>query len=220
MDATVHLTKVRVMSDPLPHILRVDAEENRELLLEAARSLFSERGLDVPMREVARHAGVGPATLYRRFPTKQDLVVAAFDDELRECGSIVAEACADPDPWKGICAFLLRIGELNARNQGFTDAFMSTFPDAIDFTAHRAGILRSLADLCRRARDAGALRSDVVLDDLVLVLMAGRGLSGATLDARLAAARRFSSLAIEAFRRGGASDQLPPPARVVASMLT
>src|SRR3978361_2153543 len=149
------------MSDRLPHILRIDAEENRELLLSAARSLFSERGLDVPMREVARHAGVGPATLYRRFPTKQDLIIAAFEDELRECGSIVAAACADPDPWKGLCAFLLRIGELNARNQGFTDAFMSSFPEAIDFTSHRAGMLASLSELCRRAQEAGALRADV-----------------------------------------------------------
>lgn len=207
------------MPDRLPHILRADAEENRELVLKAARSLFSERGLDVPMREVARHAGVGPATLYRRFPSKQSLVAAAFTDELRECGSIVAAACSDPDPWNGICTFLLRIGELNARNQGFTDAFISTFPDAIDFTAHRAGILRSLAGLCARAQEAGVLRGDVVLDDLVLILMAGRGLPGATPDARLAASRRFSSLAIEAFRRGGADGELLPPARVAASIL-
>src|ERR1700712_1404294 len=124
VDASVHLTKVRAMSDRLRHILRIDAEENRKLLLSAARSLFSERGLDVPMREVSRHAGVGPATLYRRFPTKQDLVIAAFEDELHECASIVAEACENADPWRGLCGFLLRIGELNARNQGFTDAFM------------------------------------------------------------------------------------------------
>ena len=171
------------------------------------------------MREVARLAGVGPATLYRRFPTKQSLIVAAFADELRECESIVDAACSNPDPWAGICTFLLRIGELNARNQGFTDAFISSFPDAIDFTAHRAGILRSLAGLCERAQEVGSLRDDVVLDDLVLVLMAGRGLSAATLDQRLTASRRFSSLAIEAFRRGGADGELPPPARVAESIM-
>ena len=165
------------MPERLTHILRADAEENRELLLDAARRLFSERGLAVPMRAVARAAGVGPATLYRRFPTRQDLIASAFADELQACSGIVADAAADVDPWRGVCSFLTRIGELNARNQGFTDAFMSAFPDAIDFAAHRANILRSLAALVRRAQDAGAMRSDIVLDDLVLLLMAGRGLS-------------------------------------------
>ncbi|MCU1480226.1 MAG: TetR family transcriptional regulator [Subtercola sp.] len=202
-------------------MLRADAEDNRQRVLEAARELFSERGLDVPMRMIARRAGVGPATLYRRFPTKQSLVDEAFTDELRSCQTIVAEACADTDPWRGFCSFLFRIGELNARNQGFTDAFMSTFRDSVDIAAHRQGILRSLAALCRRAQQAGTMRSDLVLDDVVLVLMAGRGISAPTVDARIAAARRFSALAIEAFRAPGPETgiHLPPPARVAAAML-
>lgn len=170
------------------------------------------------MRAIARQAGVGPATLYRRFPTKQALIEAAFSDELHACRTIVAEACADPDPWRGLCSFLLRTGELNARNQGFTEAFMTTFPDSFDFTAHRTAMLRSLADLCRRARNAGSLRTGVVLDDLLLMLMAGRGLSAATVDQRVAAARRFSALAVEALRGSGADAPLPPPARFVAGL--
>lgn len=207
------------MPDGLPHLLRADAEYNRERVLESARLLFSERGLDVPMRAIARHAGVGPATLYRRFPSKQDLVDAAFTDELRACRAIVDEACADPDPWRGFCAFLYGIGELNARNQGFTEAFMSTYPAEIDFTDHRSGMLRSLAELCQRAQSARAMRADVVLDDLVLILMAGRGIRAATIEVRLAAARRFSALAIEAFRYSGADVILPPPAPVADSLL-
>jgi AcrR family transcriptional regulator len=207
------------MPERLPHILRSDAEDNRIRVLEAARELFSERGLDVPMRAIARRAEVGPATLYRRFPTKQALIEAAFTDELRACRAIVAEGCADPDPWRGFSSVLLRIGELNAHNQGFIDAFMSTFPDAVDFAAHRAGMLRSLAELCRRAQDAGAMRSDVVLDDLVLVLMAGRGVSAATNELRVAAARRFAALAIEGFRASGTPGILPPPARVTPFVL-
>ncbi|MCZ9342279.1 TetR/AcrR family transcriptional regulator, partial [Streptomyces sp. TRM76130] len=61
------------MTDRLPHTLRADALDNRDRILDAARALFATRGLDVPMREVARHARVAPATLYRRFPTKRDL---------------------------------------------------------------------------------------------------------------------------------------------------
>lgn len=197
----------------MPHKLRADAEDNRERVLAAARELFSERGLDVTMRDIARRAEVGPATLYRRFPTKQELVEAAFAGELIACRSIVDDGCADPDPWRGFCSVLLRIGELNARNQGFVDAFMSTFPGAFDIAAHRAGMLRSLADLCRRAQEAGALRADFVLDDFVLVLLAGRGVSGAPIDVRLSGARRFSALMVEAFRASGAPGVLPPPAR-------
>ena len=202
-------------------MLRSDAEENRQRVLDAARELFSERGLDVPMRLIARRAGVGPATLYRRFPTKQALVDEAFTDELRSCQTIVAEACADPDAWRGFSSFLIRIGELNARNQGFTDAFMSTFRDSVDIATHRQGMLRSLAALCRRAQQSGSMRHDVELDDIVLVLMAGRGISAVGSQARVAAARRFSALAIEAFRAHGteASIPLPPPARVAVGML-
>jgi AcrR family transcriptional regulator len=61
------------MTDRLPHPLRSDARDNRARILEAARAVFGEEGLDAPMREVARQSGVGPATLYRHFPTKREL---------------------------------------------------------------------------------------------------------------------------------------------------
>jgi AcrR family transcriptional regulator len=186
------------MADQLPQMLRADAEDNKERLLDAARRLFAEHGLTVTMRDVARAAGVGPATLYRRFPTKQDLIDEAFADELHACRSIVSEGCAEPDPWRGLCDVLVRVGELNARNQGFTDAVLSSRPESLG--SHRADMLRELAALCGRAQRAGSLRAGVGIDDLVLVLMAGRGLSGATADIRVARARRFAALAIEAFR--------------------
>ncbi|MGX1032686.1 AcrR family transcriptional regulator [Streptomyces ambofaciens] len=86
------------MTDHLPHTLRSDAEDNRERILDAARALFAAQGLRVPMREVARRAGVGPATLYRRFPAKQELITEACKDQLRACRAIVDEGLAHPDP--------------------------------------------------------------------------------------------------------------------------
>ena len=100
----------------MPHLLRVDARENRVRVLAAARELFAESGLEVTMRQIARRAGVGPATLYRRFPTKQDLVFEAFENELAECGSIVHDGAADPDPWRGFCDVLERTLLLHARD--------------------------------------------------------------------------------------------------------
>lgn len=196
------------MAERLTHLLRSDAKDNRERVLEAARSLFSERGLEVPMREIARHAEVGPATLYRRFPTKQALIDEAFADELKSCRRIVEDGCADPDPWRGFCSVIERLSVLNIRNQGFVDAFMSANPEAVMFSQHRAALLSLLAELAERAQLDGQLRHDFMIDDLVLVLLAGRGLSSTLPVTREAAARRFAALAIDAFREANTNSTL------------
>jgi AcrR family transcriptional regulator len=207
------------MTDRLTRMLRADAKHNRDRAIEAARALFSERGLDVTMREIARRAAVGPATLYRRFPTKQVLVDEVFAEERRACEGIVEDGCADPDPWRGFCSVVERVLVLNVRNQGFVDAFLSENPSLEAFAAHRAAVLRMLADLVNRAQAAGGLRRDFVLDDLVLVLLAGRGLSATPPAFRVAAARRFAALAIDSFRASDANARLPRPAPLAAAAL-
>jgi AcrR family transcriptional regulator len=196
-------------------MLRADAQDNRARILVAARALFAERGIDVTMRAVARRAGVGPATLYRRFPTKQMLLDDVFADELGSCRGIVDDGCADPDPWRGFCSVIERISVLNSGNQGFVDAFMSADPDADMFAEHRAVLLGMLAELAGRAQAAGGLRRDFVIDDLVLVLLAGRALTSTTGSGREAAARRFAALAIDAFRASDVNGRLPPTPRLV-----
>ncbi len=220
MDALVHLAKLRGMTGTLPHVLRADAQDNRHRVLEAARGLFAESGLGVTMRQIARRAGVGPATLYRRFPTKQDLVLEAFRDELGACSAIVREATADPDPWRGFCRVIERVTVLNARNQGFTDAFMAEYPNAMDFAAHRAALTREIEAISRRAIAAGDLRADFVLDDFMLVLLAGRGLTAIPARDRVAAARRLSALAIEGFRAGDANYPLPKSPRIASRIIS
>jgi AcrR family transcriptional regulator len=187
------------LSDHLPHALRSDALDNRERILDAARAAFAAEGLDVPMREIARRAGVAPATLYRRFPTKENLATEAFADEMRGCHAILDEGLADPDPWRGFCLVFEKLCELHARNRGFTAAFLSTFPGAMDLAADRRSALNSLAELVRCAKDAGRLRHDVALDDLILMLMANRGIRAGSPAARVAASRRFAALTIQAF---------------------
>jgi len=76
---------------------------------------------------------------------------------------------------------------------------MSAFPNAMDFAADREYALTSIAGLARRARDAGHLRPDFVLDDLILMLMANSGIRATSPAAAVAALRRFASLAIQAF---------------------
>jgi AcrR family transcriptional regulator len=190
-------------------MLRSDAQDNRDRLLEAARDLFGERGTSVPMREVARRAGVGPATLYRRFPTRQDLLDAALADEMAACRTIVEEGWANDDAWEGLCDVIERLSLLNARNQGFVDAFLADRPGLDVLAGHRAGLLRKLAELGRRAQASGELRSDFAVEDLLLVLTAGRALGSMPPARRPIAARRLARLAIDAFRTPAHSPPAP-----------
>ena len=184
----------------MPNSLRSDALDNRERIVDAARTVFAAEGLNVPMREIARRAGVAPATLYRRFPTKQILATEVFADQMRSCHAIIDEGLADPDPWHGFGLVIEKICELHARNQQFTTAFMSAFPHAIDLAADREYTVNSAAELARRAKGTGHLRPDFVLDDLILVLTANRGIHATSMAARVAASRRFASLAIQELR--------------------
>ncbi|MFD6160596.1 TetR/AcrR family transcriptional regulator [Nocardia sp. NPDC060256] len=202
------------MTTRLPHTLRSDARDNRERILEEARAVFVTDGLDVPIREIARRAGVGPATLYRHFPTKELLVAEAFTDQMRACRSIVDDGLADPDPWHGFCRAVENLCELQARDQGFTAAFMSTFPHAMDFAAIRTSSLTGAAELIRHAKDTGRLRPEIVLDDLILMIMANNGIQASTPAARVAASRRFAALLIQAFEVSPVSTPLPPVPRL------
>jgi AcrR family transcriptional regulator len=210
-----------VVTDLLPRNrpLRSDARDNRDLILDAARAAVAAEGLTVPMREIARRAGVGQATLYRRFPTKQALVTEAFKEQMGACHAIVDEGAADPDPWHGFCQLIEKICELHTLNQGFTAAFMSAFPDVTDFAADREYALRATAELARRAKEAGRLRPDFVLDDLILMLMANSGIRAASPAARVAASLRFAALAIRSFQASPAASPLPPAARLAPALL-
>ena len=101
--------------------LRADAARNRARVLDAAREAFAELGLDVGVEEIARRAGVGKGTLYRRFPTKDALVRAIFEGLLDEIDVLVAEAEAVPDPWDAFTRYVVATAELQISNQGFFD---------------------------------------------------------------------------------------------------
>src|SRR5580692_10594245 len=86
--------------------LRRDAERNRQRILAAAAEVFTERGLDVTLDEVARVAGVGIGTVYRRFPDKESLVSELFRDRVDALVTVAEEACAMPDPGQGLISYL------------------------------------------------------------------------------------------------------------------
>jgi AcrR family transcriptional regulator len=189
----VRLAKLRVVTAQVTH-LRSDAADNRERILEAARQIFAAEGLDVPMREIARRAGVGPATLYRRFPTKETLVAEAFAKQMNRCNAIVAEGLAMADPWAAFRHVVERVCDLHARDRGFTMAFLATYPKALDFGASREQSVLALGEVLRRVKETGRLSKDITVDDLILLIMAHRGIRRPTEAATLAASRRFVEL--------------------------
>ncbi|MBC2875549.1 MULTISPECIES: TetR/AcrR family transcriptional regulator [Streptomyces] len=208
------------MTSPLPHSLRSDARDNRERILAVARTVFAEEGLGVAMREIARRAEVGPATLYRHFPAKEALVTEAFREQMTACTAVVDEGLADPDPWRGFCRVIEAVCEMRARDRGFTAAFVSVFPRAIDFAADREQALVKVAGLARRAKAVGELRPDFVLDDLIMVLMANGGIRTTSPAAAVTASRRFAALLIQGMRADPAGPPLPPPVRLPAAVAT
>jgi AcrR family transcriptional regulator len=191
--------------------LRVDAERNRGRIVEAAQSVFAERGLDVPLEDVAGRAGVGIATLYRRFPTREDLIAACFERRLAEYARAAEEALEAPEAWPGFCAYVERICAMQAADRGLKDVLTRTFPDAKTLEAHRARGYGLSIQMIERAKSEGALRSDFVPEDLVLLLMANAGVVHGAGAAAPDAWRRFVALMLDGFRSEGAGPLPAPP---------
>lgn len=194
----------------MSHRQRSDARENRTRILAAARLAFATDGLDVPIREIARRAEVGPATVYRHFPTKDDLFTAAFDDQMTVCSTVIEEGLAVADPWRAFRQVIEKLMDQHARDRGFSRAFVSRFPHAPGLANERARALQAMAKLVRRAKNAGAVRQDVGIDDVILVLMANEGIQTGPPETRAAASRRFAALMIESFRANPDPMPLPP----------
>jgi AcrR family transcriptional regulator len=179
--------------------LRADAERNRERVLTAARDLFAEQGLDASTNEIARRAGVGVATLFRRFPTRDHLVGAVFADKMTAYAAAIDEVLADPDPWHGFCACIERMCQMQADDRGFADVLTLTFPTAKHLEAERNKSADALGELLDRAKATGRLRQDFAHQDVPLILMANAGVITATRHAAPEAWRRLVGYLLQSF---------------------
>ncbi|MFE9696699.1 TetR/AcrR family transcriptional regulator [Streptomyces sp. NPDC006270] len=199
--------------------LRADARRNRRRILAAARLVFAEHGIDAPMATVARRAGVGVATLYRRFPTRDALVRAAFEHQMDACARALGEALADSDPWEGFQRLVETVCELQREERGFSAAFVAAFPDSTREHARvRNESERDFVTLVRRAQAAGALRADFHPSDLAVALLSHCGLVTA-LPGDRAASRRLVAYLLQAFRAEAAHGALPAPSELSLSSL-
>lgn len=195
----------------MPRPLRVDAERNRARIVEAAQSAFAEHGLDVPLEDVAQGAGVGIATLYRRFPTRDDLIAACFERRLAEYARAAEEALEAPDGWSGFHAYVEHVAGMQAADRGLKDVLTRTFPDARALEAHRTRAYELSVRLIQRAIAQGSLRPDFVPEDLVLLQMANAGVVQGAGEAAPDAWKRVIGLLVDGCRTTGASPLPPPP---------
>ena len=187
------------MDDEAPTRLRRDAERNRERILTAARRLFSETGLAVSHNDVARAAEVGVGTVYRRFPRKEDLLLALFEDQVERVVQLAETAGARADPWRGLYTFLEAMLQMQAEDRGLHEYLLGTQAPSLAGRATER-ISPVVGDLLARAKELGQVRADVEVQDVALVPV----LVGAVLDRTRGVApdqwRRVLALVMDGFR--------------------
>lgn len=179
--------------------LRSDAAKNRLLILDAARQVFAEHGLNASLSEVVRRSGLGAATVYRRFPNREQLIIEVFSERVRACVATVLTAARDPDPWRGFSTVIQTLCTMDTDSRGLARAFLAAYPGRVDFGQERAQAERAFDDLVRRAKATGQMRDDFNRNDLDLLLAANGGLNYKDPAVRLAASRRLTELMLHAF---------------------
>jgi len=151
---------------------RVDAADNHRRIVAVARAAFAEDGLDLPMREIARRADLGIATLYRHFPTRTDLIIATLAEHVAACRADMRAALDEPDAWHALSGTIRHFAERQIRDRGLNEALFGSHPAAVAFAEDRRAHARGLEQLVDRARRAGAVRAEVTTEDVRVGLTA------------------------------------------------
>ncbi|GAB3825047.1 TetR/AcrR family transcriptional regulator [Dactylosporangium cerinum] len=172
---------------------RADARRNFDALLSAARAAFAEQGTEASLEDIARRAGVGIGTLYRNFPTRQDLFETVYIGEIEELCQ-TADDVADLPPWDALVSWLHRFVAYTATKRAIYEALNR---DSSMFRHCREEIYRVGEPLLARAQAAGAVRTDVTFDDTL------RMISGLTAGGFVDTAQRdrVLSVALDGLRR-------------------
>jgi AcrR family transcriptional regulator len=151
---------------------RVDAEHNRRHIVAVAHAAFAAEGLELPMREIARRAGLGIATLYRHFPARPDLIGAVLTEQVTDCGAAMRAALDDPDPWRALSGLIRRFAEYQLRERGLNEAVLGSHAAGLPFAEQRRAHARGLERLVERARRTEAVRPELSVEDVRVGLWA------------------------------------------------
>ena len=157
---------------PVTRPKRADARRNYEKVLAAAREAFAEGGESTSLEEIARRAGVGIGTLYRNFPNRQSLLETLYLDEVEDVRRAAAELQDGADPWEALSTWFERfIGYIATKRALASELLNYLEPDAALFTGCRASLFAAGEPLLKRAQEAGVVRADVSIADVIQMVI-------------------------------------------------
>ena len=185
--------------------LRRDAAENRQRLLDAAATVFSARGLDVGVDEIARVAGLGVGTLYRRFPTKDALISELVRQVLEDFVALARDARSAPEG-EGLEQLLYGSGAILASNRGCLSRMWNDDETTVLKNEYR----QILVELLVQAKGHGRIREDATDEDLELILWSLRGVVATTRGVTDTGWRRTLAVMIAGLRPGAETLGVPP----------
>jgi AcrR family transcriptional regulator len=191
--------------------LRRDAREHRDRLIAAAQREFAAQGVDASLEKIARDAGVAIGTLYRHFPTRLDLLMAALRPRLQEFLDGAAKALQIDDPWEGFVCYLENLFAVQAGDRGFNDFLSRRFPGNAD-TEHIHDVMcQQIETVLTRAQEAGEARPDITQADIVNLIWSNGRIIDATSAKAPTAWRRQLYLMLDAYRAERAHSIPEPP---------
>ncbi|MCK9893190.1 TetR/AcrR family transcriptional regulator [Frankia sp. AgB32] len=195
--------------------LRRDAELNRARILAAARELFVERGVDVGVEEIARQAGVGMGTLYRRFPNKDALVEAVLHPIAAGIRELAAQIAADEPPEHALRCFLTRILLADPSHRLFLSPRTWHGPAARTLGAE---VVPLIAAMLEAAKQTGTVREDVVVADVLVMVWSVRTVTELTGRIAPESWRRSLEIMLAGFRPDDRNPRLPAPSAAFATL--
>jgi AcrR family transcriptional regulator len=187
--------------------LRADARRNRDELLDVARQVIAEEGVDASLRDIARRAGVGIGTLYRHFPTREALLAAIIGDGVRRMAADAAKLSATRPPDEALAVWLAgvarRIGPYEGLSISMLDAVTGDGSDDQPLRAACDEMMDAGRGLLARAQAEGVVRSDVTWEDVFTAVAAVSGIAGRSGPAAKDTAARFLAVYLDGLRSAG-----------------
>jgi AcrR family transcriptional regulator len=153
---------------------RSDAKRNHRRVLEAARRCMARKGIDAQIEEIARAAGVGVGTVYRHFPTKDDLVEALALARFERLAELAREALAEDEPWSAFEQFMRASTRIQSEDRALSEVLTSR-PETMARAAESVDILGLVAELMARGQAAGVIRADAEPRDVPMMMCALAG---------------------------------------------
>ena len=193
--------------DRVERVLRADARRNREAVIAAAKKLFADRGLEAQMPDVARDANVGVGTVYRHFPTKDDLIGALVAERFERLAQKAREALQADDPWEGTSDFIRFSAQIQADDRGLCEV-MGSRPEVMDAAARAAGLPELCERLVKRAQRSGQLRRDLTWEDIPMIACGLGRITQATVGPASGRWPRLVEIILDGLRSPG-SGRLP-----------